>query len=223
MKKVYGIGIGPGDKELLTLKGYRLIKECDYIFAPESRGKSLAKSIVSEYTEGREVIELAFPMGEDNSGRYKDAACIIERTLSDGECAVFLTLGDPMTYSTYIYLMNELTLLGIEVQTVPGVTSYNAAAAALNTPITIKDESFVLCDGKPDEEMLKRVESICILKMSKNKEEILSILEKNDFKYSYVRRCSQDEQKILFDKREILLDNDYMSLIFARKNRKNKG
>jgi precorrin-2/cobalt-factor-2 C20-methyltransferase len=87
-------------------------------------------------------------------------------------------------------------------------------------PITIKDESFVLCDGEPDEEMLKRVDSICILKMSRNKETILSLLEKNNFKYAYVRRCSQDEQKILFDKQDILSDNDYMSLIFARKNKR---
>ena len=219
MKKLYGVGIGPGDHELITLKAYNLIRNCDYIFAPKSKGKSLAKEIVSEYTKDKEIIELDFPMGEDNEARYVHAAQKIENTLMDDEKAVFLTLGDSMVYSTYIYLMFELQKIGVITETVPGITSFTAAASCINTPITIRDESFYLCDKQLDEEVLKRVDSVCILKVNKQKEKIIELLEKNNFQYVYIKRCTQEDQTILYDKKEILKDQDYISLILARRNK----
>lgn len=218
MKKVYGIGVGPGDKELITLKAYNLIKGDSLIFAPKSRGESTAAAIVSEYTEGKSIIELDFPMGEDNSERYKAAAEKIDNMLMDGQSGIFLTLGDPMTYSTYIYLMFELSKLGVEVETVPGITSYNAAASCLNQPVTLKGEGFYLCDGVIDGEILKRIDSICILKVNKNKKQIIDMLEKHNFNYVYISRCTQEGQKILRDKDKILNDEDYMSLILGRRS-----
>jgi precorrin-2/cobalt-factor-2 C20-methyltransferase len=217
MKKLYGIGIGPGDMELLTLKAYNLIKSCDYVFIPESKGDSLAGKITSEYIKDKKVIELSFPMGEDNQERYVQAAQIINEALKDDEVGTFLTLGDPMTYSTYAYLMNELIILNVVTETIPGITSYNAAAALLGLPITLKDESFYLVDGNIDEEVLKRVDSICILKVSKNKQEIIDKLERHGFDYTYVKRCTQENQAVIYDKETMLADKDYMSLIFARR------
>lgn len=217
MKKIYGIGIGPGDKELITLKAYRLIKECDYIFVPMSKGKSLAKTIVSEYTEGKDVIEIEFPMGEKNAIRYRNAAEKMDHMMKDGQTAVFLTLGDAMVYSTYIYLMLELQKLDFQVETVPGITSFNAAASCLNMPLIMKDERFCLCDRFVDEEILKRVDSIAVLKVNTNKEDILNKLEKHRFHYVYIKRCMLPEQKTLYDRHAILADDDYMSLIIARK------
>jgi precorrin-2/cobalt-factor-2 C20-methyltransferase len=217
LKKFYGVGVGPGDKELITLKAYNLIKNCDYVFVPKSRGDSLAKKIAEDFTQGKNIIELRFPMGEDNSERYKEAALKINETLQEEEIGVFLTIGDPMTYSTYIYLMKELIKLKIEVSTVPGITSFGAVASTLNLPITLKGEGFYLCDGELDEEILKKVDSVCVLKVNKVKEEILNKLERHNFKYVYVKKCTQQEEKILFDKEEILKDDDYMSLIFGRR------
>lgn len=221
MKILYGIGIGPGDKELLTLKAYRLIRTCDCIFVPENRGESLAAIITHEYIKDKKVVSLSFPMGEDNSRNYRDAARIICDTLKDEEAGVFLTLGDPMTYSTYAYLMRELDAAGITTETIPGITSFNAAASVLGLPITVKDESFYLADSDLDEEILKRVNSVCVLKVAKNKESIISKLEKHGFEYTYVKRCTQPNQKLLRDKAEILEDQDYMSLIFARSKAQN--
>lgn len=216
MKILYGIGIGPGDKELLTLKAYRLIRTCDCVFVPESRGESLAGMIAHEYIKDKKIVKLSFPMGEDNSRNYREAARIVGDTLKDEEAGVFLTLGDPMTYSTYAYLMKELDAAGITTETIPGITSFNAAASILGLPITVKDESFYLADSDVDEEILKRVASVCILKVARNKESIISKLEKHGFDYTYVKRCTQSSQKLLRDKAEILEDQDYMSLIFAR-------
>lgn len=218
MKKIYGIGIGPGDKELITLKGYKLIRECDYVFIPKSKGESLAGKIVEDYISDKKVIELDFPMGEDNSKRYKEAAISISEILGEGRVGTFLTLGDPMTYSTYMYLMLELKKIDIEVETIPGITSFNAAAAKLSLPLTLRDESFYLADGDVDEEILKRIATVCILKITKNKPMIIEKLEKHGFKYVCVKRCTQKEETFIYDKEEILMDKDYMSLIYARRD-----
>lgn len=100
MKKFYGIGVGPGDGELITVKGARLIEEADCIFVPRSRGKNTSKEIASDYIKDQVVVELDFPMGEDNSERYRESAAIVNEKIGNGEIGVFLTLGDPMTYST---------------------------------------------------------------------------------------------------------------------------
>lgn len=216
MKMVYGIGIGPGDRELITLKGYRIIRTCDYVFVPESRGESLAATISLEYIKDKKLIELSFPMKEDNRQRYRSAALKINEILKEEEIGVFLTLGDPMTYSTWSYLMQELAGLGMETETIPGITSFNAAASVLGLPVALRDEGFYLADGDVDEEILKRIDSVCILKVSKNKESIINKLENHGFEFTYVKRCTQQAQRVIRDRQEMLEDADYMSLIFAR-------
>lgn len=218
MKKIVGIGIGPGDKELLTLKAYRVIRECDVVFLPESKGESLAKQICWDYIKDKQIVELSFPMGEENSGRYVEGAQRINSILSEGQTGVFLTLGDPLTYSTYAYLRLQLDKLDIQTETIPGITSYQGAAALLGTAIVNRDESFYLADGDVDMEVLQRVDAVSILKVSKNKERIMEKLELAGFRYVYVKRCTQESQTILVDKEEILKDRDYMSLIFARRS-----
>lgn len=217
MKMIYGIGIGPGDKELITLKGYRLIRTCDCVFIPESKGESLASLISHEYIKDKRIIELSFPMKEDNKLRYRQAAQIINETLKEDEAGVFLTLGDPMTYSTYAYLMKELAAMEITTETIPGITSFNAAASLLGLPIALRDESFYLADGDIDEEILKRIDTVCILKVIKDKENIIKKLERQGFDFAYVKRCTQQAQKVIYDRQEMLEDKDYMSLIFGRK------
>ena len=216
MKMLFGIGIGPGDKELITLKAYRLIRTCDCVFIPESKGESLASIISHEYIKDKKVIELSFPMKEDNQLRYRQAAQKINEVLKEDETGVFLTLGDPMTYSTYAYLMKELADVGVKTETIPGITSFNAAASVLGLPIALRDESFYLADGDIDEEILKRIDTVCVLKVIKNKESIIEKLERYDFEFAYVKRCTQQAQKIICDRQEMLEDKDYMSLIFAR-------
>lgn len=217
MRKIYGIGVGPGDCELITLKGYNLIRSCDYVFVPSSKGHSLARKIVSDYIVDKKVIELEFPMGEDNEERYTNAAIKINEILCDDEVGVFLTLGDPMTYSTYLYLMVQLKKMDLEVETIPGITSFNAAASRLSLPLTLRDESFYLADGMLDEEILKRVDTVCVLKIVKNKLDIMDKLTKHGFEYICVKRCTQENEEIIYEKSKIVEDSDYMSLIYARR------
>jgi precorrin-2/cobalt-factor-2 C20-methyltransferase len=215
VKRLYGIGIGPGDPELITVKAVNLIKHCHCVFVPEKRGKRLAETIASEYLTSKKIIVLQLHRTLDDDNPYKHAAMIIDEALKDEECGVFLTLGDPMVYSTFMYLLPEVKKLNIETFSVPGITSFNAAASVLSLPLAIKNESFYLADGKVEEEVLKNVNTVCILKPYKQKAETLDKLETSGFHYIYVKHCTQPEQIIITDKEEMLQDTDYMSLIFA--------
>jgi precorrin-2/cobalt-factor-2 C20-methyltransferase len=112
--------------------------------------------------------------------------------------------------------MDELKDKDIDIEIVPGIPSFVAAACASKTPLTVKGDSFLLCD-EYDEGLMDKFNSIAILKTFKNKEELLDKLDEHDFKYTYVKRASLDNQEILSDKEEILRDKDYISLILGRK------
>jgi len=219
MKTLYGVGVGPGDPELLTVKAIRVIQAADYVFVPRSKPEEvgMAEAIVSEYLEGKTLIYLHFPMGPDNSELYRETAKIIDQTLLDGESGAFITIGDPTIYSTFTYVMFEAQTRRMVVEIVPGISSFSAAAAALSLPITIKDESFYLADGHVDEEVLQRVQSVCVLKPRKENAETLKKFETHDFDYNYIKRCSLPEQEILHDRESIVRDRDYMTVLFARK------
>ncbi len=219
MKVLYGIGIGPGDPELMTVKAVNLIKHCNYVFVPEKKGKRLAETIASKYLVSKKIVVLQLHRKTDDDQPYERAALMINDTIKDGEVGVFLTLGDPMVYSTFMYLMPEVQKFGIDVASVPGITSFQAAASMLGFPLTVKNEHFYLADGSIAEEVLKNVRTVCILKPHKQKAETLAKLETYGFHYVYVKRCTLPEQKILTAKEEILHDTDYMSLIFATRTK----
>lgn len=217
MKKIDGIGVGPGNGEYITVKGYNLIKQADVVFISKSSTESFAGNIAKDYLEGKKVIELDFPMDGSGRGKYVRAAGVIDNELKDGEHGVFLTLGDPMVYSTFCYLMEELTKLGVLVEAIPGVTSFCAAANRVKMPIALKGESFYLCDGNIDEKVLRSADTVCILKTYKNKENILTILERHRFEYVYVKRCTREDEQVLSERDAIIKDTDYMSLIIGRR------
>lgn len=217
MKKIHGIGVGPGNGEYMTVKGYHLIKQAAVIFIPKSGTESFAGNIAKDYLHNKKIIELDFPMDGSGREKYVKAARVIDSELQEGANGAFLTLGDPMVYSTFCYLMEELTKLGIMVETVPGVTSFCAAANRVQVPLALKGESFYLCDGEIDEQVLEAVDTVCILKTYKNKEDILAILEKHGFEYAYVKRCTYADEQVLYERNEISKDIDYMSLIIGRR------
>lgn len=217
MKKLYGIGTGPGDKELLTLKAVKTIEKSSVIFAPNNKGKNMAVDTAKDFIGDKKVIFIDFPMGQVQKEDYKKAAETIFKEIPEGEIGSFLTIGDPMIYSTFIYIMEELEGKDIDVEIISGIPSFVAAAGESKTPITVKRESFLLCD-ELDESLLEKVDSIAILKTLKDKESILKSLEEKDFSYKYIKRATLEEQEVIMDKEEILKDKDYISLIMSRRN-----
>ena len=219
MKILYGVGVGPGDPELMTLKAVKTIQKVDYVFVPRTRQDTpgMAETVAADSIEGKSLVYLHFPMGPETQEMYTHAAEIINATLQDGESGAFLTIGDPLVYSTYTYVMLAAQQFGIEHVVIPGVTSYQAAAATLHMPVTTKHQRFYLADGYIDEAVLDNVDSLCIVKPSKDKANTLAILNKHGFQYACVSRCSLPEETILNDDDGILKNRDYMSLIYARK------
>ena len=217
MKKLYGIGTGPGDKELLTLKAVRAMRESSVIFAPNNRGENMAINTAREFIEDKEIVYIDLPMGSVTQETYKNAAETIIDNIPDGEVGAFLTIGDPMIYSTFTYIMDELEDREIEIEVVSGIPSFIAAAASMKLPLTTKGDNFILCD-ELEEENLKGLNSVAILKTLRNKEKTIKILEENNFKYKYIKRVSFSEEKIIENKEEIIEDRDYISLIIAKKD-----
>lgn len=216
MNKFYGIGLGPGDPELMTIKSQKILERVKYIIVPKSKENSMAKQIIKKYIKNDNIIEVEFPMGENNEDKYKNVAQIIKDNISHGDIA-FVTLGDPMTYSTFIYVFDQVKKFNIESEIIPGISAYSASAAKLNIPITVKGESAYICEKLPKAEVLEYVDTICIFKGNKNKKEILEILESRGFKVYMVKRVGLKEEEILINKEDIINTNDYMSIIIGKK------
>lgn len=145
---LYGVGVGPGDPELLTLKAVRVLEEADVIAAPDAGGATaLALSIVAPYIQGKEQLLCAAPMVRDaavRSAAWDDNAERICRLLGQGRSVAFVTLGDPSIYSTFGYLQRRVVERGFPVQAVPGVPSFCAAAAFLNSPLCEGEERLLV-------------------------------------------------------------------------------
>ncbi|HEY4544565.1 MAG TPA: precorrin-2 C(20)-methyltransferase [Tissierellaceae bacterium] len=218
--KLYGIGTGPGATDLLTLRAVNSIKDSSIIFAPNNRGKNMAVDTCKEFIEEKKVNLIDFPMGEVTREDYKNAAKTIYEDLKKYKVGSFLTIGDSMIYSTFIYIAQELMEIDntVEIEIVPGIPSFVASAARAQVQLTEKSENFLLCD-EFDEKALEIADSIAILKTFKNKEEILEGLERNNFSYNYIKKVSLPDEEILDETRkdEILNDKNYMSLILGRR------
>lgn len=135
---LYGVGAGPGDPELMTVKAVRTVERCPVIALPQSgRGECTAYEIAKEAVpalEKKEKLLLSMPMTRDQDTlleSWREAADQIARKLDLGQDVAFLTLGDPAVYSTYLYLHRLVEKMGYEARMIPGVPSFCAAAARL--------------------------------------------------------------------------------------------
>ncbi|MEG1256802.1 cobalt-factor II C(20)-methyltransferase [Clostridium sp.] len=220
MAKLYGVGVGPGDKELLTLKAVKTIEMCDVIVAPSAMkgGTSIALGIAEDFiTADKEVMIKQFPMGgEEQEEKIFEAFKAIEEKLKEGKNIAFLTLGDPFVYSTYIYLLKYIEEHGFEVETVPGITSFCASASLAQKPLVIGDEPLLIMPASRVAD-IKDEKYVVIMKVYKREEEVLDVLDGKGFNYVYIKRAGREGQEIL-NRREDILDNkEYMSLIIANK------
>ena len=134
MAKFYGIGVGPGDSELVTIKASRLLEDLDILYTPEAKkgSKSFALGIAEPYLkEQLEIKQRHFPMVRSNSTKevqWQAISAEIAEDVKTGKNVGFITLGDPMVYSTYSYLL-ALLEKEIDCQTIPGITSFCSMAS----------------------------------------------------------------------------------------------
>ena len=146
--KLYGIGVGPGDPELLTLKAVRLLKEADIIGVPDKgTGEKTALHIVKDFVEESKVRYFPTPMIRDKQKlleNYTQQADKICEYLEEGKTVVFITLGDPTVYSTYYYVHEIVAKRGYEAILVPGVPSFCAVAARVGTSLCERSDRLLI-------------------------------------------------------------------------------
>ena len=145
---LYGVGVGPGDPELITRKAQRIIAQAVVLAVPDKgSGEKTALTIVGELAEGKEILLCDAPMVRDEAAldaAYEanaDRGCAL---LDGGKDVAFLTLGDPTVYSTYLYLHRKVTARGYEAEIIPGVPSFCAVAARLGAALCEKSERLLI-------------------------------------------------------------------------------
>jgi precorrin-2/cobalt-factor-2 C20-methyltransferase len=162
---LYGIGLGPGDPELVTMKASRLLFALNHVFAPKADegGLSIARGIASFHMSPEaQVHELVYPMTRDRKvldSRWRQAARAVIEVLEQGEDAGFITLGDPMLYSTCSYLVRAVQELlpSVEVEIVPGVTSFSASAALTQFILGERKSTLTVAPTPDSEEALHQL------------------------------------------------------------------
>lgn len=230
---LYGIGVGPGDPELLTLKAVKVLKEVAHVFAASSSKNdySLAREIVREHLpQNVPVDQLSFPM-TFNEQSLEDAwvrNCeqVVE-ILRAGKSVAFLTLGDPLTFSTFIYLMRKVRrkLPGVVISVVPGVTSFQAAAACAGLPLAEGEEVITILSGAKGGSRLKDVlqysDNVILMKTYKQFPEILEQIQESGYRdrCAFVSRCGLDGEIVEkdFDRLTRLEQPNYLSLMLLKK------
>lgn len=230
---LFGIGVGPGDPELIPLKAVRILGEVDLVFTAASTKNdySLAVEIArARIPDQTPILKLDFPMSKDHvamENAWRRHAERIAAVLLEGKSAAFLTLGDPLTYSTFGYVLRHLKSdwPHINIHTVPGITSYQAAAAAINQPLVEGEESLMIMSGVHGGERLiemsAKPDNVVFLKAYRNVEGICQALKQVGMADGSVAvsNCSKPDESIYTDlcKLEQQLPN-YWTLIIAKRN-----
>lgn len=222
--KLYGVGIGPGDKELITLKAVNTIKNADVIALPDSlSGKNRAYEIIKEYIDEKEIIYLPMPMTKDKEhlkASHESGAELIINYLDKGKNTAFATLGDPSVYSTYMYIHRIVESKGYDVEMIAGVTSFCASAARLNISLCDGAEPLIIIPANyEDNKKLLNLFGNKVLmksgkKMVKVKQEIAECCLTD--KTYMVENCGMEEEKIYKDFSMASDESSYFSLIIVK-------
>ncbi len=229
---LYGLGVGPGDPELITLKAARILNSADSVYAAAStkNSYSLAVSISKPHIPDLTPVKmLRFPMTsnlEQKEKAWKENARTLIQEVEKGKIVAFLTLGDSMTYSTYGYILNHVQKLApqLPVISVPGITSYQASAASLNTPLVEGEESLLVLSGAKGGDHFREFgavpDTVVFLKAYKNVKDITRVLDEaklTDHSVA-VQNCSLPDQEIIRDIKSLEdCPPNYWTLILTKK------
>ncbi len=221
---VYGVGVGPGDPELMTLKAVRLIRENDIIAVPgknarESLAYKIAVQAVPELKD-KELVPVYMPMVRNRESieeEHRRGAALLARYLDQGKNVVYLTLGDSTIYCTFDYLQHILEAEGYPVVLVSGIPSFCAAAARLNMPLTEWDEPLHVLPALHKTEGKLDLQGTCVLmKSASHMKEVKEMLRRSGREAAAVIDCGMESELICRSIDEIPDDAGYFSLIISR-------
>ena len=221
--KVFCVGVGPGDPELLTLKAVRLIRENDVIAVPGRTAEGsvayrIASAAVPEIS-GKELIPLFMPMTEDRvvlDEAHRTCAEKLKSYLAAGKDVVYLTLGDPTVYCTFAYLQPLIEKEGFAVEYVSGVPSFCAAAARLGVPLAEGDEPLHVIPS-PREEIGPGLSGTCVLmKSGSHMAEAKKSLGRSGRDVLAVENCTMENERIFRGAEEIPDGSGYFTVVIAK-------
>jgi precorrin-2/cobalt-factor-2 C20-methyltransferase len=240
--KFIGVGVGPGDPELITIKAAKALQTADIICIPKANidkpsfAVTMIKQILAERKVKPEMLELIFPMTKDditNQELWDKNANVIAQKVNSDKTVVFITLGDPMFYSTFIYLYQSLQNghPNVALEIIPGISAFNACATSARIPLAEKDELITVIpsglDEKLVEEVAKHSENLIFIKCAYRLKELIPVLKRSGFKenstIALVRRCSLQNETVtvgkLCDALNWHISEDYFTIAIVKKKR----
>lgn len=225
---LYGIGTGPGDPELLTLKAVRCLKEADVIAAPgkdvrEAAAFRIALQAVPEIGE-KELIPIEMPMVMDREvmeAAHLAGASVLERKLDRGKTVAFITLGDPTVYSTFTYLEAKVRKDGYRTEYVSGVPSFCAAAAALRVPLAEWQEALhIIPAGHRDPEEVIGRENCVLMKSGRRVKAVKELLKSSGREAFTAVNVGMKNEALYYTAEDIPEEAGYFTLIITKEKRR---
>jgi precorrin-2/cobalt-factor-2 C20-methyltransferase len=229
--KLYGVGIGPGDPELITIKGRRILGEADVIAVPKSGAEKASRALEiagDAVGGGKEILELLFPMSHDGEVLAKSrelASAQIRERLDKGCDVAFITLGDPTVYSTYMHVHKELERQGYATEIIPGITSFCASAARAGISLGENSEAIAVIPSAYESEHLEAVldsfENIVFMKASRSLAALAASLESRGLldKSVLVTDCGMEDERVEYDWPLLKEDKiSYFSTVLVKKS-----
>lgn len=229
---LYGVGVGPGDPELVTLKAMRVLQEVPVICVPqaETSRDSYALEIVKSYLdeEKQEILRLTFPTDDEEAAGevWRGAANSVGERLAKSQDVAFITEGDPMLYSTFSYVLDAVcqNFPEAQVEIIPGVSSVMAAAASAGVPLVTHGQRLAILPavyGIDDlSEAIANYDTIVLMKVNRTLLQALANLEQLGLagKGIYVRRASTAREEVVRDLSRLSSEDlDYFSLLIIKR------
>ena len=225
---LYGLGVGPGDPELLTLKAVRILKEADVIAVPDKgSGEKTALHIVEAYIQGKPLLPCATPMVRDQQvldtahHRIADSICAL---LGEGKTVAFITLGDPTVYSTYMYVHRRVLERGYEAVLVPGVPSFCAVAARLGQSLCEQSERLMIVPASHKDigDCLDADANLVFMKAGREIGALREALRARGLleKASLVANCGMEGEQVFPRFADMPEDTGYFSVVLVKKGAK---
>jgi precorrin-2/cobalt-factor-2 C20-methyltransferase len=234
---IWGVGVGPGAPDLVTLRAIATLRRADVLALPRSNdfGESVAWSIVKDHVEPRadqERLLLTFPMSNDPARvrPYWDRALTeIGARIANGRSVAFVTEGDPTLYSTFVYLQREAPRRwpGVAIEVVPGVSSVTAVPAAAHMALADGCERIAIVPaayGVDDvDELLRKFDTVVFMKIGPEMGRVVEAIERHGLldRAVYVAKATMRGQRIVRNVREVAGERGdcFATVVVARKER----
>ncbi|WP_350343052.1 precorrin-2 C(20)-methyltransferase [Proteinivorax tanatarense] len=227
-KILYGIGVGPGDPDLITLKAIKALEKVNVVITPkiDDNNTSIALEIANKFIgEKTKIVQLVFPMTNDSdklSKSWIENAEKINYLINTHKKVAFLTLGDPTTYSTYMYVLPHLKDKEIKIETIPGVNSFCSIASRVNTSLCSGNETICIIPLIEEKELKNAIDTfdnIIVMKPSKKNKELADILKEKKLENNFVlvSKCHREGELISYDIGDLYKKVPYLSTVLIKR------